>query len=118
MKFIVDANLPYKLALTLKNKGYDAIHTDDLPSKDRTTDKEILKVSETQDRNVITKDADFLDSYIINKTPKKLLLISTGNISNKLLAKLFDIYFDSIVKLFETYNFIDMNNEQIIGHEK
>ncbi|NBC84476.1 MAG: hypothetical protein GVY19_14005 [Bacteroidetes bacterium] len=30
MKFLVDANLPNKLAKELKSKGYDVIHTDDL----------------------------------------------------------------------------------------
>jgi predicted nuclease of predicted toxin-antitoxin system len=29
MKFIVDAQLPYGLALYLRRKGQDAIHTDD-----------------------------------------------------------------------------------------
>jgi len=68
MKFLVDANLPYKLAISLKNRGYDAVHTDDLPNKD--------------------------------------------------FAKLLEKYFDTIVKLFDFYNVIEMNNEQIIGHEK
>lgn len=33
MKFFIDANLPFKLALALKAKGYDVLHTDDLPDK-------------------------------------------------------------------------------------
>ncbi|MBL7978315.1 MAG: DUF5615 family PIN-like protein [Bacteroidetes Order II. Incertae sedis bacterium] len=30
MKFIVDAQLPYKLALFIQEKGYDCVHTDDV----------------------------------------------------------------------------------------
>jgi predicted nuclease of predicted toxin-antitoxin system len=30
MKFLVDANLPFKLAVLLENKGYNVIHTDNL----------------------------------------------------------------------------------------
>ena len=41
IKFIVDAQLPYSLALMLKAKGFDVIHTDDLPNKERTADSEI-----------------------------------------------------------------------------
>jgi predicted nuclease of predicted toxin-antitoxin system len=33
MKFLMDANLPFRLAIILKDKGYDIIHTDDLPDK-------------------------------------------------------------------------------------
>lgn len=41
MKFLMDANLPFRLAKTLESKGYDMSHTDDLPEKERTKDKEI-----------------------------------------------------------------------------
>ncbi|MEI6047262.1 MAG: DUF5615 family PIN-like protein [Bacteroidota bacterium] len=33
MKFFVDANLPHKLALNLRDRGFDVLHTDDLPGK-------------------------------------------------------------------------------------
>lgn len=83
MKFLIDANLPFKLAKALKEKGFDIIHTDDLPNKERTKDSEIRKVSVDQDRVIITKDSDFLDSHIIQHIPSKLLLVTTGNIVNK-----------------------------------
>ena len=31
MKFIVDAQLPYQMALFIRRKGFEAIHTNDLP---------------------------------------------------------------------------------------
>ena len=117
MKFLVDANLPYKLALSLINNGYDAIHTDNLPNKEQTSDYEIFEKAYLEDRIIITKDTDFLNSFIIHKKPKKLLLITTGNISIKYLAKLFENYFEAIVDLFGSYNYIEMTNEQIIVHE-
>lgn len=45
MKFIVDAQLPYQLAIFLNYKGFNAIHTDDLPDKERTTDNEIREIA-------------------------------------------------------------------------
>lgn len=42
MKFFIDANLPYKLAILLKEKGFDVIHTDHLPEKEKTTDHKSL----------------------------------------------------------------------------
>ena len=42
MKFIVDAQLPKGIVQILRDEGIDAIHTDDLPNKERTTDNEIM----------------------------------------------------------------------------
>lgn len=118
MKFLVDANLPFKLVLRLKELGFETIHTDDLPNKEKTTDKEIRQVSVDQERVVITKDSDFLDSHLLQSVPKRLLFISTGNITNGKLLSLIEKYFDTIIKLFDVYDLIELTNEEIIGHEK
>jgi predicted nuclease of predicted toxin-antitoxin system len=117
IKFIVDAQLPYRLALLLREKGYDTVHTDDLPNKERTTDTEIRTLSKAENRIVITKDNDFFESYIIKKSPAALLLVSTGNIVNKDLFTLFNKYFDLIIKHFETHNFVEITNDEIFAHE-
>ena len=117
MKFFVDANLPVKVAFNLRQRGFDTLHTDDLPNKERTTDNEIRKVAVDQERIVITKDSDFLDSHLIQGIPGKLLLLTTGNIVNKDLLHLIEKYFERIVQLFETYDLIEINNEMIIVHE-
>jgi len=41
MRFLIDAQLSYRLAKFIGNKGFDVIHTDDLPKRERTSDKEI-----------------------------------------------------------------------------
>jgi len=117
IKFIVDAQLPYQLALLLREKGFDAVHTDDLPNKERTSDMEICALSKTENRIVISKDIDFFESYILRKSPVGLLLISTGNIVNKELFNLLNKYFDQIIEYFETYNFVEITNEAIFAHE-
>nr|WP_292749094.1 DUF5615 family PIN-like protein [Nostoc sp. NMS4] len=45
MKFIVDAQLPVRLARFIKTLGYDTIHTRDLPRENATPDNEINTVS-------------------------------------------------------------------------
>jgi predicted nuclease of predicted toxin-antitoxin system len=117
MKFIVDAQLPATLSKFLTQKGFDIIHTEDLPNKERTTDREIRDISISENRIVITKDSDFLDSYYIVGVPQKLLLITTGNIKNKDLLVLFESNIYRIEELFKEYTFIEMNNIEIIGHE-
>jgi len=54
MNFIVDAQLPRKLILLLRNAGHDAVHTLELPNRNRTTDAEINSISITEQRVVIT----------------------------------------------------------------
>lgn len=66
---------------------------------------------------MITKDSDFLDSFYVNSIPPKLLLVSTGNIKNKVLVSLFDSNIEKIVELFDTYSFVELDNIDILGHE-
>lgn len=117
MKFLVDAQLPLLLATWIREKGFDVIHTDDLPLKDETGDNEIRVIADQQARIVITKDADFYDSYILRQSPKRLLLISTGNIKNRQLLDLFRKNFQQIVGMFSYCNLVEMDNTELIAHE-
>lgn len=117
MKYLIDAQLTYKLSKHLKNKGFDVVHTNELPKKEFTTDAEIRLFSQKEERIVITKDTDFLDSYVLMNKPRKLLLITTGNLKNVDLMSLFDSYFNEIDSLFQTNSFIEMNQFEIIVHE-
>ena len=117
MKFIIDAQLPFGLKKILNNYGFDSIHTDDLPDKERTTDNQIRQISVQQDRVVISKDSDFVDSYYVQGIPKKLLVISTGNIKNKELFSLFTRNLTQIIELFKTCTLVEMDNYELIGHE-
>lgn len=117
MKLIIDAQLPFGLKQLLVDLGHDVIHTDDLDNKERTTDSEIRQLSIVQNRVVISKDFDFVDSFYVTGIPKKLLVISTGNIKNRELYNLFSKNISKIVSLFETSNLIEMDNDDIITHE-
>jgi predicted nuclease of predicted toxin-antitoxin system len=59
VKFLVDAQLPRRVANRLRELGHDALHTLDLPDRNRTSDREVNVVALREDRVVITKDADF-----------------------------------------------------------
>jgi hypothetical protein len=45
----------------------------DLPQQNATTDSEINAISIEQERIVVTKDRDFLDSFLLRQQPYKLL---------------------------------------------
>ncbi|MBD2690999.1 DUF5615 family PIN-like protein [Anabaena catenula] len=116
MKFLIDAQLPMRIANLLENLGCDVIHTKNLPLKNATSDSEINKISILEQRIVITKDKDFLDSFLIKQEPYKLLMITTGNISNKQIEQLFLQNITQIIELFLTYDFLEMTRDSLIIH--
>ncbi|WP_207433971.1 DUF5615 family PIN-like protein [Sabulibacter ruber] len=116
MKFLVDAQLPKALSVFINSKGVESIHTLELPDKNKTQDGYITKLAVEQQFIVITKDADFLGSYLLRKEPPKLLLIKTGNIRNSELMDLFVKNFDFMVNLFLTHSLIEVTKTEIVVH--
>ena len=88
MKFIIDAQLPVRLKKWLAKNGYDVLHAIDLPEKEFTSDIDIIKFAERESRIVITKDSDFYKHHLVKGLPKRILFITTGNITNKELLRL------------------------------
>lgn len=116
MRFLVDAQLPRTLRDLLNEKGHHAIHTLDLALKNATPDGIICQISESENRVVISKDVDFLQSYIIKGVPEKLILVKTGNIRNAILLKLFAEHLDQIVETMNTHTLVEISETEIISH--
>lgn len=116
MNFLVDAQLPRIIATRLIEQGHDAKHTLDLPDGNRTTDATICAVAEKENRVVMTKDADFVNSFLLLRKPPQLLLISTGNITNANLEAIFVPQIAAISVAFSTASFIELTRTAIIVH--
>lgn len=118
MKFIIDAHLSYRLKNWLVERGHDCEHTLDLPEKNDTDDMDIIKYVDIGDRIVVTKDSDFYNYNLLYGRPRRILLITTGNISNKNLIKLFEANFSRIESFFEKGNeIVEINNTSIYIHK-
>ena len=116
MKFIVDAQLPRRLAHELTAAGHDAKHTWDFPSGNRATDREISEAAIREDRVIVTKDHDFVTFFQLRGAPPKLLLISTGNISNDALSKLLGANIAALETAFTKYDFVELSVSTITVH--
>ncbi|HEY0171133.1 MAG TPA: DUF5615 family PIN-like protein [Pyrinomonadaceae bacterium] len=116
MKFLVDAQLPRRLARLLRGAGHESIHTLDLPLGNRTTDALINDFSAREHFVVITKDADFVNSFILYRRPYKLLLVSTGNIRNSDLESLLLSNLERLAEGFDSFDFIELNQRALIFH--
>jgi len=114
MNFLVDAQLPRRTTAWLSAAGANAIHTLDLPDANRTSDDVINDTAEREHRVVITKDADFVDSHLLHGRPPKLLLISTGNISNRNLESLMLPLITDIIGQFASHSFLELGQSGII----
>ena len=109
MNILIDAQLPRRMATWLTANGCDAIHTLDLPEGNRTSDAEVIAAAEREGRVVVTKDADFVSSHLLSGRPSKLLLISTGNISNQELERLLIPLVPALVRELQTNAFLDLD---------
>ncbi len=116
MNFLVDAQLPRRLTRELAAAGHDAVHTLDLPAANRTTDQEIVALATRENRVVVTKDNDFVVSFHLRGAPPKLLLISTGNISNDKLSQLFAANLAALEKAFNQHAFVELSGTAITIH--
>ncbi|MFN4147025.1 MAG: DUF5615 family PIN-like protein [Runella sp.] len=117
LSFIIDTQLPPILALFLKEKGFDSTHTTDYPKAQFLSDAEIRTIAISEHRIIVTKDSDFVDYYWLYGSPPKILLVSCGNIRNKELLQMFEIYIDPIVDLFtQSFDLVCLSRDSIIAY--
>ena len=116
MRFLIDAQLPRRLAKCLVAAGHDALHTLDLPQGNRTIDSEICIVADNDARIVITKDQDFVTSFLLEGKPERLLLVSTGNIDNAELVTVFQTALPSLEAAFTSCRFVELGRVRITIH--
>ena len=112
MNFLLDAQLPRRLAFLLREAGHDVIHTLDLPHANKTTDHEINELSLRELRVIVTKDSDFVDSLLVREQPWKLLSVTTGNIHNRELEALFLTNLKTIINGLEAHTHVELSRQR------
>lgn len=114
MKFLIDAQLPARLAEFLTGAGHDAIHTAELPDGNRSTDQQIAEFADADGRIVITKDRDFRGGHLLARSPRQLLIIATGNITNNALLALFTLHHDAIVASLDQADLVELSQDALV----
>ncbi len=116
MKFIVDAQLPRRLAHEMRALGADVLHTLDLPDRNQTTDTNIRRLAVAEERVVVSKDSDFVDSFLMHGEPAKLLFITTGNITNDRLVQLLRANWSGILQMLEQGDYVELSRTSLVLH--
>ena len=92
MRFLVDAQLPPALARWLMDKGHDADHVMNALSAD-AKDAALARHAAANGAVIVPKDADFL--LLVPNPPPQLLLVTSGNASNRVLLQCFASQFEA-----------------------
>ena len=66
MKFLIDAHLPRRMVGWLAAAGCDASHMLNLPRGNRTPDSGVTEIADQNDRVLVTKDGDFVNSHLLS----------------------------------------------------
>jgi predicted nuclease of predicted toxin-antitoxin system len=113
MELLVDAQLPQRMTDWFRAHGCKAVHTLSLPDGNRTSDSTISNIADANNAILVTKDSDFVDSHLLRNTPRKLILISTGNISNRELEEVLRRLIPQVLLEMRVSNFIEIGQDGI-----
>ena len=116
MKFLVDAQLPVRLAVFLADRGHDAVHVSSLLNGNRTTDAAIAAIADSEGRVVVSKDSDFRHSHLAGGTPAKLLVIGVGNTTNNDLIDLFGARLEQLVAVLANTALVELRHGLLVLH--
>ena len=100
MKFLVDNQLPMKLAAHLLAKGDDCTHVFDV-GMGQAGDIEVWKHADAEGRVLISKDEDFL--FLAHRPGDigRLVWVRLGNCRNDTLFRAFDLAHRSLIEALE-----------------
>src|ERR1051325_11750213 len=105
MKFLCDVHISYKIKKFLSAQNHIAIHVNELPEKSETEDEDICRYVDSENCILITKDADFIDSYYLKQTPKKIIKINLGNIATSELIQILSEVLPLLEKVLQRERF-------------
>ena len=115
MKFLIDAQLPRRLAIQLQQVGFEATHTLDLPTA--TALPINFNHAFIEGTSCCHYKGLRFCSIVSAKTRAlELLLVSTGNINNDQLMSLFRANIKQLADAFGGFDFIELNRTSLICH--
>ena len=87
VRFLLDANLSWRSAKTLKNHFDDCFHVEDIGLSFPAKDTEIWTYARENGLLIVTNDEDFLHLSALKGFPPKVLLLRMGNQSRKFVEQ-------------------------------
>lgn len=88
MKFLLDANISWRLSGKLKSHFEDCFHVDHIGLKVPASDNEIWEYALANELIIVTNDDDFVNILNFKGYPPKVVLLRTGNQSNQYIESI------------------------------
>lgn len=114
MRFIVDANLPPRVARFLEEQGHEAHHVAELSIGAAASDNEIVAWAESHQAAVVSKDSDFRSLQLAAKKPTRLLIVATGNISTRDLIAVLSPRLQTIVDALAEAECVELHRAMVV----
>ncbi|MFN3908708.1 MAG: DUF5615 family PIN-like protein [Flavobacterium sp.] len=116
MQFLCDVHISFKICNAIKNHGHTCIHVNTILDKWHTTDNDIAKYADEFNYILITKDADFRDSFYLKSTPRKIIKVNLGNIPTQNLLNLIieNLKFIEELNQKHAYFIVEVDKENIL----
>ncbi|MEP1032591.1 DUF5615 family PIN-like protein [Ekhidna sp.] len=114
MKFVIDENLTPELAAVFRAHKLDAYHVNEMKTnqKQRVVDDQLRRLAINKGYVIVTKDDDFVKSYVSREVPEKLIFIYGLDKKESLLARMKEVI-PELTTLLANYNFIEVNQKEI-----
>lgn len=114
MKFIIDENLTPELADLFRDQHLNAYHVNELKAnqKQLVIDDQLRRLAIQKGYVIVTKDDDFVKSYVSRKVPDKMVYIHGLDKKESLLSRMKEVI-PQIESLLETHDFLEVNEKEI-----
>ena len=114
MKFLIDENLPPDLCEVFLDHGLTAYHVNQLKShkKQKVRDDQLRHLSLFKDYVIVTKDDDFVRSYVHRKVPERMIYVFDIQTRNEVI-KHFNLHITKLPELVEKHGFLELNRTEI-----
>ncbi len=114
MKFLIDENVTPDLVPLFTRNGLKAFHINQfkIEKTERIRDDQVRRLSLNYDYIIVTRDDDFVSSFVDRKVPDKMIYIYNLDRKKILLAH-FEQHLRELPSLMRRYDFLEINDQGI-----
>ena len=105
MRLLLDANLSWRLCGELSHHFDEVKHVDNIDLNIPAKDHEIWNWAFQNEFLIVTNDEDFLDLLMVKGFPPQVVLLRTGNQSNKFIKDILIQHKEDILSLSASDHF-------------
>ena len=112
--YLIDENLTPELAELFRTAGLHAAHVNELKTnqKQRVIDDQLRRLAIRKGYVIVTKDDDFVKSYVSREVPERMIFIH-GMEKKEVLLERMKMVIPQLESLILQHPFIEINNRVI-----